>query len=541
MPEKTEKELQVFFAPFSNVSLTRDAPILAYVFESQEDPAISEHFPEVEARRRSLDKIRRKGDETATLQSVMREDKAITLGIVYVKYPWQRRRQLDVGSINFLREVSDRTIFITKRVREEGFSKLVVLLPSLFSPQNIQSRTQQQQLAAFVKEITESIIYANNFYDDLLAYKDRKLTEIIFAFFGESQPAIDGFCKKTISEGMRVGEALSSVRKLIETPSNLKAPIKFIEQIAGRELNLRPRPNWQRFQISPRIEAKVIYGLDALRSQGFELIAAVGQGSNNQPCLLQLRYKPKTNRKKRVRKVVLTGKGVTFDSGGYDLKLSDNYDRMNYDVAGASNVVGVMRLAEEINLPVEIIGIIPVVENLISSKAVMPGTILKSFGGRTVQIVNTDAEGRLLMAEALAFAEKKFRSSADAMVTVATLSNMTDFGPDLLKVWATSRTLEQKVRVAERLSSEKMFLFPPLEHFNHVDEMHTGRYSDLVSDLDEYFHTSPAVFMYNFFSYEPVSWVFIDISAVFEEEAPEYGAGPGFGLKFLWYLLQQFV
>lgn len=545
MANGVPKELEIFFAPFGGIQFIRDLPILTYVFEGQEDPAISEHFPEVETRRKSLDKIRRKGDETATLQSVMRQDKPVTLGVVYIKYPWQKRRELDIGSINFLREVSDRTIFITKRIREEGFSKVAIVLPSRFSPQNVQSRIQRQQLAAFVKIITESIVYANNFYDDLLTQKDKKLTEVTFFFFGDNQPALDGFCRKTISEGMNIGNSLALVRRLMEMPPNLKPPIKFVEHIANRELGYQPALRWRKFQISPRIQARLLYGLSSLDAQGFKLIVAVGQGSNNQPCLLQLRYKPLTKRKRRIRRIILTGKGVTFDSGGYDIKGTGYYDNMHYDMAGAATIAGVMRLAEEENLPVEIIGVIPIVESLVGSKAVAPGTILRAYGGKTVQIVNTDAEGRLLMAEALAFAEKKFKS--DATITVATLGDTNDFAPDLLKVWATSGPLERKVRMAEKLSSEKMMLFPPLSHFNLVDEMHIGRYSDLVNDISgdkgehDCYHTSPAVFMYNFFSYEPANWVFIDISAVFEDSAPEHGAGPGFGLKFLWYLLQQFA
>ena len=149
------------------------------------------------------------------------------------------------------------------------------------------------------------------------------------------------------------------------------------------------------------------------------------------------------------------------------------------------------------------------------------------------------------MAEALAYGEKKFKS-ADAMITVATLGDLTDFGPDLLKVWVTNERLERRVKLAERLSSEKMMLFPPFDHFNHVDEMHIGRYTDLIADVvdgdtRQCYHTAPAVFMNNFFEYEQ-NWVFIDNSALFDEDwGPEYGAGPGFGLKFLWYLLQQYA
>ncbi len=270
------------------------------------------------------------------------------------------------------------------------------------------------------------------------------------------------------------------------------------------------------------------------------LIAAVGKGSIHEPILLKTHYKPKTDRQKTVRKIVIVGKGVTFDTGGVNLKLGDQLTRMHYDMASAATTLGIVKLADSLNLPVEIIALTPLVENSIGHKSTRPHDIVKAYNGKTVEIIDTDAEGRLIMADAIAYAEKHLK--ADCTVTVGSLCDVTDFGPDLLKVVVGNDRLKKRVTKAEWLSSEKMVLLPRVEHFNWVDNEHVGNVSDLVGEpAGVYYHVASFVFLYNFFTFAEPEWVFVDISAVFERDAENYGAGPGFGLKFVWYLIKQFV
>lgn len=532
-----EKELTTFFMTFSGMKFSRDTPVLAILFEGQTDPQIAEHFPELEARRESTDKILRKGDQTLAVQTILREEKPITLGMVYIKYPWKKRKEFDLDSIIFLREVWNRMVSAILRIREEGFKKIIILMPDQFSPQKVQDKKQRQQLYLFVRAVTEAVVYANKPYDEHVTEPDKKLEEVTFVFFGESQPALDGFLRTALGDGICMGDALAFTRRLTELAPNLKPPLEFVRQAVGRDLQVRTRNGWQDFSLTPRTSLRLLYGRESLQSQGFELICGVAAASEHEPCFLKVHYKPKTKRQKRVRTVALTGKGVTFDSGGMNIKGTDYYLNMHYDVAGAATIFGVIRVAEEKNLPVEIVGLIPVVENAIGSKAITPGTILKAYGGKTVQVTNTDCEGRLLMAEAIVFAERRIKP--DAIVTVATLGDMTDFGPDFLKLVVTNKMLERKARVAEHRAAEKVFLFPPVEYLNLVDDMHISPNADIMNNVPECYHVSPVIFMYNFFVNEP-NWVLLDISSVLEDWAPMYGAGPGFGLKFLWHLLEQF-
>jgi leucyl aminopeptidase len=549
-----EKELGFYFMPLSDLTFRKDTLVLAYLFEEQEDAGISEHFPEFEARRQAIDRIHVKGEEIASFQTIVRNEQVYNAGMIYIKFPWKRVKEMTVDSINFMREVWTSTTLAVRRTRDEGFEKIGIVLPSRFSPQNLKDRNQREQLYFFVRMVTEAIIYANNTYDDFMTIKKKVVKEVTFVFFGQSEQAVDGFFKKALGDGQLIGSNLALTRRLIEIPPNHKSPLDFVSLIVGRNVkpfeSLSPEQksagsDWKKFTISPRVSASLLYGVDSLRANGFELISAVGVGStggdkNQEPCLLKIHYKPKTQRKKRIKKVVITAKGVVFDSGGYDIKGTDYYDNMHYDMAGAATAWGVVHLAEEMNLPVEIIAVIPIVQNLIGPKGTLPGTILKAYGGQTVKIVNTDCEGRLILAEAIAYSQKKI-SDADLNITIGTLSDMKDFGPDFLKVAVTSPVLEKKVRKAERLSTEKVFLMPPMDHFNHVDAMHVGDQSDLLNDVWGCYYVSPIVFLYNFFEYERPNWVFLDVSAVFESWADAYGAGPGFGLKFAWQLLQQFA
>ncbi len=534
------------FAPFSEITLSRKTPTFAFLFEEQKDAVIAEHFPELEEKRKMLDKVAMRGDEVAWVQMAQRNGKLCAIGAIYVEYPWKKRKKFNVGSINFIREVSRCTVLATETARKQKFESMNVLLPDRFSPRNVKSRHQRRDLVSFVRSVIDSIIYANNSYDDLLTDPDPKIKEVTVYFFGEGQPALDGFFRKAIGDGEQIGNALAEVRHLIETPPNKKTPLLFLEKLlrqplvaASEDVNLTN--GFRKMQISSCITASVLYGLEALESKGFGLISAVGKGSRHEPCFLVLHYQPQTKREKRVRRIALIGKGVTFDTGGVDLKGTDSYTNMHFDMAGAANVAGVLRLAEEANLAVELYAVIPIVENTLGSSAVHPHSVVKAYDGKTVEIINTDCEGRLILADAIAYSEAKIKP--DVTITVGTLGDMGDFGHDFLKVVATTPVLERKVRVAEYASAEKVLLFPRMDYYNHIDNAHVGATADLVNDIKNpgCYHMAPIVFLYNFFVYQNTNWIFVDPSAIFEEWAPVFGAGPGFGLRFLWHLVEQFA
>ena len=145
-------------------------------------------------------------------------------------------------------------------------------------------------------------------------------------------------------------------------------------------------------------------------------ILAVGSGSDNPPQLIILKYKPsgKVN-----RKVALVGKGVTYDSGGLSIKSTDGMVDMKADMGGAAAVIGTIKAAAEAQLPIELVGIIPAVENMISGSSYKPGDVVTSYSGKTIEVKNTDAEGRIVLADALTYAAEQ---KPDEIIDFATLT-----------------------------------------------------------------------------------------------------------------------
>ncbi len=156
--------------------------------------------------------------------------------------------------------------------------------------------------------------------------------------------------------------------------------------------------------------------IEALKMGSF---LSVARGSAEPPAFIVLRHTPAGAAARKAAPLVLVGKGITFDAGGISLKPGPGMDEMKFDMCGAASVLGTMRAVAELDLPREIIGIIPSCENLPSGTAIKPGDIVTSLSGRTIEILNTDAEGRLILCDALTYAE---RFKPAAVIDVATLT-----------------------------------------------------------------------------------------------------------------------
>ena len=147
-------------------------------------------------------------------------------------------------------------------------------------------------------------------------------------------------------------------------------------------------------------------------------LIAVGQGSDAKPRFIVIEYKPKNTKPNR-KKIALVGKGVTFDTGGYCIKPWQGMLEMKADMSGAAVVAGTMLAAAKMNLPIEILGVIPSAENMINGEAMRPGDIVKTASGKTIEVGHTDAEGRMILADALDYASKQ---KPDEIIDFATLT-----------------------------------------------------------------------------------------------------------------------
>lgn len=193
------------------------------------------------------------------------------------------------------------------------------------------------------------------------------------------------------------------VRDLVNMPPSFLNPKKFAELVSAKAKKVSG------------VKIKV-WDEKQLKSQGFGGIIGVGQGSANPPRLVHLSYKPA----KAKRTIAYVGKGITFDTGGLALKPALNMDEMKGDMAGAASVVGALLAIAELKLPIAIDAWAPLAENMVSDTATRPSDVITIYGGKTVEVLNPDAEGRLVLADAIVKAQEN--KNLDAIVDVATLT-----------------------------------------------------------------------------------------------------------------------
>ena len=195
---------------------------------------------------------------------------------------------------------------------------------------------------------------------------------------------------------------------------------------------------------------------------GMGLLLSVSQGSDEPAKLITLEYSGADKNKKTV---ALVGKGVTFDTGGISIKPSAAMDEMKYDMCGAASVLGTLRAAAELKLPLNIVGVIPTVENMPSGTATNPGDIFTSMSGQTVEVLNTDAEGRLILCDALTYCE---RFEPDVVIDIATLTGavIVALGKHACGLISNHNPLARDLLNAGETSGDRAWQLPLWEEYN---------------------------------------------------------------------------
>jgi leucyl aminopeptidase len=256
----------------------------------------------------------------------------------------------------------------------------------------------------------------------------------------------------------------------------------------------------------------------ALAAEGFGGIVGVGQGAANPPRLIELRYEPEGARER----VVLVGKGITFDSGGLSLKPPDGMITMKTDMSGAAAVLGAMSALQDLGLKVAVTGYLAAAENMPSGTATRPGDVLKMKNGKTVEVLNTDAEGRLVMADALALGAT---SQPDAMVDVATLTGacVVALGKRYAGLMSNDDALAAEVLEAAGAAGERAWRLPlPEEYRKELD----SEVADLKNIGDRYGGALTAgLFLQEFVDGRP--WVHLDIAGPARGESDHAYIGKG--------------
>jgi leucyl aminopeptidase len=267
-----------------------------------------------------------------------------------------------------------------------------------------------------------------------------------FAVLGGSPAGVD--------RGRILAEAQNFTRSLANDPPNLLTPMRLAER--GRELAAE-------FGLDCEILDQ-----DRMRQLGMGALLGVAQGSAEPPALIVLRYQPATAPTSKDH-LGLVGKGVTFDTGGISIKPAQDMDQMRYDMAGGAAVLGAMRAIAQLKPSIPVTGIIPTVENMPGSRAQRPGDIVTSLSGKTVEVLNTDAEGRLILIDALTYAG---RLGCTHLVDAATLTGavVVALGHFYAGAFSNNQPFCDKLLAAAKTEGEKMWQFPLDEDYKKALE-----------------------------------------------------------------------
>lgn len=327
---------------------------------------------------------------------------------------------------------------------------------------------------------------------------------------------------ENLTKGKIIGEATNYTKELVNEPACIANP-SYLEQEA------------KKLAKNPLISLKVLKKKD-LEKRGMNLILSVGKGSVNEPRMLILEYKGSKN--KEINYAIL-GKGITFDSGGYNIKPTGYMEEMKSDMAGAAAVLGVAKATAELKTKMNISFIIPLAENMISSKAYRPSDIIKAMNGKTVEIINTDAEGRLILADALSYAEKKYKNAT--LIDIATLTGASVFatGHFAAPIVGNDSSLINNLKTAGFKSGDRLWELPFFEDYQELMD------SDIadVANISKKFDRSAGVITGGVFLSKFINgakWAHIDIGGTaFLKEAFFYNQkyATGSGVRVLTYFI----
>ncbi len=393
-------------------------------------------------------------------------------------------------------------------VRNAGIKQLA------FPIEKFDGYSEEELAESFVTGLLLGV-YQFNKFKTLEREKIKEIEEIILV--AEKNTEV-----KLIDDGQRAGQIISEAvylaRDLVNGPSNEVTP-SFLAEKAKR--------------IAKDYEMAIqVLEVGETESMGMGAFVAVAKGSQEPGKFIVLEY----NKGRGLDTIALVGKGITFDSGGISIKPSENMERMKDDMSGAAAVLATLQAASKLRLPLHLVGIMPATENLPSGKAYKPGDILKTLSGQTVEVISTDAEGRLILSDALTYSA---RYQPKAIIDLATLTGacVIALGDYVTGVFGNDDVLLKRVEEASSKTGEKAWRLPLWDEYLEY----------LKSDSADFRNVGTraagaiigAIFLSKFVGKIP--WVHLDIAgpASIEKERPYIPrGGTGAGVRLLIQMLR---
>jgi len=372
-----------------------------------------------------------------------------------------------------------------------------------------------------IKAMVEGICLGLYTFKEFKTKKDGKQNKGIdgFTILAKSKKECDAF-RNAASAAEILSRAVHLVRDLVSRPANSATPA-FLARTA------------QAIAKKHRLACRVL-GTAQIKKLGMGCFLGVAQGSREPAKFIVLEHKPRKTVKRDT--IVLIGKAITFDSGGISLKPAQGMERMKDDMSGGAAVIGIMQAVAELGIPMHVVGLVPATENLPDGAALKPGDIITSMSGKTVEIISTDAEGRLILADALTFAS---RYKPAAIIDLATLTGacIIALGNDVAGVMGTDDGLIEKIKQASATAGEKVWQLPLWDEYGELLK------SD-IADIKNAGGRDAGAITGGFFLKEfagKASWVHTDIAGPVwtEKDKPYIPKGAtGFGVRLIINLLE---
>ena len=324
---------------------------------------------------------------------------------------------------------------------------------------------------------------------------------------------------ESVNRSLAIAEGILTARNLINEPANIMNAVELSD--CAKYLAKQKK-----------ISCKILDETDLTRLK-MGGILAVNQGSQTPPALIILEY---GERYKKNGTICLVGKGVTFDTGGISIKPAKDMEKMKYDMSGAAAVIATLGVVADLKLSLHVVGLAPAVENNVSNNPTRPGDIIRMFNGKTVEVINTDAEGRLILGDALAYAE---RYKPKAIIDLATLTGMcaATFGDKAIGLLGNDEKLIAKVKKAGEETGDRCWELPM---FDEYSDQIKGHHSDLQNIGGPYGGTITAAKFLEEFVPEKTAWAHLDIAGTAWADSNRYDCvkgATGVGVRLLAHLL----
>lgn len=328
----------------------------------------------------------------------------------------------------------------------------------------------------------------------------------------------------TLQEAQAIAETINRIKTLVDAPANQKTP-KFLGQWAEDSAK------------ASDYKCTVLHEKE-LKAQGFHAVMAVGQGSVNPPVVIVTEYMPK---KDSAVDIGLVGKGITFDTGGLSIKPSTNLHYMKSDMGGAAVVLGVVELVAKLKLNVNIVGVVASAENAVDSNSYRPGDVIDSYSGKTIEIIDTDAEGRLVLADGLSYIIKAFQPKQVIDLATLTGSVVQTLGYTAAGMFTNNTEMSQGLSKIGFDTNERVWPLPLFADYEA--DLHSD-----IADLRNYSGkpVAGAITAAKFleaFTDGHKAWVHLDIAGVSFGDSPysKMKSASGYGVQLITNYIKEFA